>query len=362
MATHLLKRPFVACKRSPLTFTTPTILTSSLSSHSPSSISSFLGSHPRSFSSYAITPLQLKEALEQKPASTPRIIPLCAAWFMPNDPEKRDGYTTFIQSRIPNARFFDLDAVKDAESPYPHMLPIQEVFEESMQKLGINRDDRVVVYDAQETGLFSAPRVGWTLKVFGHEKVHLLNNFKLWVQAGYPTESGEPAPVQPSKYQVSTFSPELVVNFAEMKHIAKNNIAQEKRKEAESTEPAKGEKEAQKEESKPATKAKEDEQVIDARATPRWTGAAPEPRADLPSGHIPGSQNLPFSELLDPETKTLYPAEKLREIFASKEIDPEKPVISSCGTGVTAAILDAAFEESNYVPQRNRRLYDGSWT
>lgn len=296
---------------------------------------------------------------------------------MPNDPEQRDGYTTYKQARIPGARFFDLDGVKDAESPYPHMLPVQEVFEEAMQKLGINRDDRVVVYDAHETGIFSAPRVGWTLKVFGHEKVHLLNNFRLWVQAGYPTESGEPEPVQPSKYQVSTFSPELVVNFAEMKHIAKNHIAREEKliqeeeqaeaqateTSSESGEATKEGEEAKKEEAKPATTStKDDEQIIDVRATPRWTGTGPEPRPDLPSGHIPGSQNLPFTDLLEPKTLTLYPAEKLREILAAKGVDPEKPVISTCGTGATAAILDAALEESNYVPQQNRRLYDGSWT
>ena len=93
----------------------------------------------------------------------------------------------FKAKRIPSARFFDLDAVKDHESPYPHMLPTAEVFAKSMQDLGIRKDDTLVVYDTQELGIFSAPRVGWTLKVFGHPEVHVLNNFRLWVQQGYPT-------------------------------------------------------------------------------------------------------------------------------------------------------------------------------
>ncbi|KAI5301339.1 hypothetical protein KEM55_003391 [Ascosphaera atra] len=289
----------------------------------------------RTFSSYVVSPKEVNEALKEEGAQ-PRTIPLCAAWFMPNDPEKRQGIDTFKKLRMPRARFFDLDGIKDTESIYPHMLPTQETFEEAMQKLGINRDDRIVVYDAAETGLFSAPRVGWTLRLFGHEKVHILNNFRVWVQEGYPTESGDPAPVERSDYAVSSMSPELVVSFAEMKHLGKSNL-ETAEKDAES-------------------------QIIDARPAGRWAGTDSEPRVGLPSGHIPGSISLPFTELLDPETKTLLQPEQLRQVLESKGVQPDKTTISSCGTGVTAAIIDLALEQAGLVKRDNRRLYDGGWT
>lgn len=292
----------------------------------------FQAAMPRLFSSYIVTPPELNEALRNPEEG--RIVPLCAAWFMPNDPEKRTGLGVFKQQRIPGSRFFDLDEIKDPDSPYPHMLPTQEMFEEGMASLGIRRDDKVVVYDAAETGLFSAPRAGWMLKVFGHPKVHLLNNFKFWVEDGYPVESGEPPVVEKSTYSVSNFSPGLVVKFAEMKEIARSNLQE----------------------------GTEKTQLLDARPEGRWAGTSPEPRPGLPSGHMPGSISIPFPELLDPNTKTLLPAEKLREVFKAKGVDPEKPAISSCGTGVTAAIIETALEETNYVPRERRQLYDGSWT
>lgn len=143
-----------------------------------------------------VTPAELHAALKKnvptKISTSPRVIPLCAAWFLPNDLQGRTGIESFKNSRVPTARFFDLDAVKDHDSPYPHMLPTSEGFAEAMRALGIRRDDEIVVYDTEELGIFSAPRVSWTLRVFGHPKVHLLNNFKTWVKEGYPTESGEP--------------------------------------------------------------------------------------------------------------------------------------------------------------------------
>ncbi|KAI5290219.1 hypothetical protein KEM54_002160, partial [Ascosphaera aggregata] len=255
----------------------------------------------RAFSSYVVTPSDLHAALTDKDAPR-RTIPLCASWFMPNDPQKRTGLAAFKRLRIPHARFFDLDKVKDADSIYPHMLPISEAFEEAMQELGIRRDDQIVVYDSEETGLFSAPRVGWTLKLFGHEKVHVLNNFKLWVKEGYPVESGEledaVMPEKKSNYTVSSMAPELVVNFAEMKQIIKKNLEALKS-----------------EEDKDADAKSSEYQILDARPHGRWAGTDPEPRAGLKSGHMPGSISVPFMELLDPETKALLPKEQLRQIF-----------------------------------------------
>ena len=216
------------------------------------------------------------------------------------------------------------------------MLPTAEDFAKAMKEIGIRKDDEVVIYDSKELGVFSAPRVGWTFKVFGHSSVHLLNNFKLWVEQGYPTESGEVEAVveEPSYYPTPQVDPEKVVKFAEVKNIAKDY----------------------------GKEGAEGIQILDARPKGRWAGTTPEPRPGLSSGHIPGSINVPHSELLDPKTGTLLPSDELRRIFESKGIDPEKPVISSCGTGVTAAVIDAALGEADFGHANDRRLYDGSWT
>jgi thiosulfate/3-mercaptopyruvate sulfurtransferase len=284
-----------------------------------------------------VTPKELNEALKKNPKSkistAPRTIPICAAWFMPNDPDGRTGIETFTRKRIPSARFFDLDQVKDHESPYPHMLPTCESFSEAMQKLDVRRDDELVVYDTEELGLFSAPRVGWTLKVYGHSGVRILNNFRLWCRQGFPTESGEPKQVSPSKYPVPNYQTDMVVKFAEMKTIGYDH----------------------------GKEGAEEIQILDARSRGRWEGTEPEPRPGLRSGHMPGSIPLPFQELLHAETKTLLPPEQLKEIFVSKQLDPKKTIISSCGTGVTAAIIDAALQEAAFGKPDDRRLYDGSW-
>lgn len=293
-----------------------------------------------SLQSYIVSPKDLSDALAKnahtKISTAPRVIPLCAAWFLPNDPQGRTGQQVFKEKRIPSARFFDLDAVKDSESPYPHMLPTAEGFAKAMRNLGVKRDDTVVVYDSRELGLFSAPRVGWTLKVFGHPSVHVLNNFRLWVDHGYPTETGEitTATEEPSNYPVPSVSGNMVAHFAEMKDIARDY----------------------------GKEGADGIQILDARSKGRWAGTEPEPRPGLSSGHIPGSISLPLSELLDTETGALLSRESLARVFESKGIDPQKPIISSCGTGVTAAVIDAALGEANFGNAEDRRVYDGSWT
>ena len=293
-----------------------------------------------SLQSYIVTPKELSEALKKnvptKISTAPRVIPVCASWFLPNDPQKRTGHGVFKQQRIPSARFFDLDAVKDHDSPYPHMLPTAEGFAKAMDDIGIRKDDEVVVYDSKELGIFSAPRVGWTFKVFGHPTVRLLNNFRLWVEQGYPTEGGEIVTVveEQSHYPVPQVDPERVVNFAEIKDIAKDHDKE----------------------------GAEGIQILDARPRGRWAGSDPEPRAGLSSGHIPGSISVPVSELLDPKTGALLPGDELKKVFETKGVDPAKPIISSCGTGVTAAVIDAALGVADFGRADDRRLYDGSWT
>lgn len=288
--------------------------------------------------SFLVKPAELNAALKHNPtsslATSPRIIPLNATWFLPNDPEKRDGYTVFKKSHIPSSRFFDLDAVCDRSSPYPHMLPDAPTFSRAMQKLGIRRDDSIVVYDSAELGIFSAPRVAWTLRIFGHSGVHILNNYKLWVEEGLSVEEGEQEKFEPSDYEATELDAQKVVGFEEMRDCVKDHNKE----------------------------GSEGVQVLDARSKGRWAGTDPEPRPGLSSGHMPGSLSVPVPELLDPKTKAFLPAEELRRIFESKGIDPSKPIISSCGTGVTAAVIDAALTEAGIGTDRSRRLYDGSWT
>jgi thiosulfate/3-mercaptopyruvate sulfurtransferase len=203
-----------------------------------------------------------------------------------------------------------------------------------MGKLGIRRDDAVVVYDDVDQGIFSAPRVAWTLRAFGHDSVGVLNNFKLWCEQGYPTDSGIVEEVERVEYvlpeeEVGKREKQRVIAFEELKALVQ--------------------------------KGGEDVQILDARSEGRWSGKDPEPRPGLSSGHIPYSKNLPFTELLDPRTKAIRPADDIRAILESKRVDMSKPVIASCGTGVTAAVIHAALLEAGY-PEDMIRLYDGSWT
>lgn len=296
--------------------------------------------HTRGYalSSYVVTPAELDGALKQNapsPISTdPRVIPVCAAWFMPNDPQGRKGIDVFKQKRIPGARFFDIDDVKDHDSPYPHMLPTCEIFAEAMAKMGVMKQDELVVYDTEELGLFSAPRVAWTMRVYGHPRVHVLNNFKLWVKDGLPVETGPPLVPNITSYKTPSYNTDMVVNFSEMK-----TIGYDYNKEG-----------------------AEEIQILDARSKGRFDGTDPEPRPGLKSGHMPGSTNVPFQDLLDPETKALKSSEELKQMFEEKGLDPNKPLITSCGTGVTAAVIELALKQAKFGSEDDRRLYDGSWS
>ncbi|KAF5665500.1 thiosulfate sulfurtransferase [Fusarium heterosporum] len=290
----------------------------------------------RNLSSYLVSPKELHEALKKNPPSPispdPRVIPLCASWFLPND--GRSGIQAFREQRIPKARFFDLDKVIDKRNPSPHMLPNAKGFAAAMSELGIRKEDTVVVYDTKELGIFSAPRVGWTLKVFGHKKVHVLNNFKLWVEEGLPTESGELYTVECCPYQIPNMEEDRVASFEDVKEIVQDH----------NKEGAEG------------------VQIIDARSPGRFTGQDPEPREGLSSGHMPGSINIPFSAVLDPKTKAFLPKDQLKKLFAEKGVDSEHPIISSCGTGVTACVIETALEEAGVGSPEIRKVYDGSWT
>ncbi|CAI4218743.1 unnamed protein product [Parascedosporium putredinis] len=258
---------------------------------------------------------ELADALEKNPpkiSPEPKTVAVCASWFLPND--ERTGIQVFRDMRIPKARFFDLDKVIDKRSPYPHMLPGAKEFALAMSEIGVRRDDTVVVYDSKELGIFSAPR--------------------LWVEGGFPTESGELYSVDCCTYPIHAIEEAKVASFEEVKELALNH----------------------------GKEGSEGVQILDARPTGRWTGKDPEPRPGLSSGHMPGSISMPFNALLDPETKAFLEPEKLRQIFEQKGVDPEKPILSSCGTGVTACVIETALDIAGYGTPESRRVYDGSWT
>ena len=253
---------------------------------------------------------------------------------MPNDEGKRTGLKSYMEAHIPQARWFDIDYIKDDKSEYPHMLPKAYKFAAACSQLEIKHDDTLLVYDTQELGIFSAPRVAWTFKAFGHEKVHVLNNFREYVRQGFPTVSGHfkqhlDTTTKTPYHMDRSVKPRRVADFGYVQNIARGE--------------------------KPGSV------VIDARSKGRFDGTTPEPRPKLPSGHMPNSINLPFTDLLDPQTKAFLPADKLRSVLSNAGVDQQWPLVSSCGTGVTAAIVDTALAEAGY-PDAQRFLYDGSWT
>ena len=235
---------------------------------------------------------------------------------------KRDGNAEFLERHIPGAVRFDIDDVCDPDDPLPHMIPSPDRFAEKVSALGIGNGDTVVVYDVY--GLQSAARTWWMFRLFGHDKVAVLDGgMPAWTAEGRALESG-PAKVEPARFTAG-FRPELVRRREDV--LA--NIA---------------------------SKA---EQVADARSAGRFTGTEPEPRAGMRSGHIPGSRSLPISDLLDPATKTVLPNEGLRAAFDKAGVDPSKPIVSSCGSGVTACVIALA---AHRLGHPGVAVYDGSWS
>lgn len=235
---------------------------------------------------------------------------------------KRDQEAEYKAAHIPGAVFFDVDHIADAGNPLPHMIPSPATFATAMEKLGIGDDTFVVVYDTY--GLMSAARAWWMLRLFGHDKVAVLNGgLPKWTAEGRPIDGAAVAP-KPARF-TARFRPEMV----RVKAQVMGNVA---------------------------SKA---EQVLDARAAARFRGEAPEPRAGLRSGHIPASCNLPYNELVDPKAMTVLPEAQLRARIAASGIDPKKPVITSCGSGVTACVLALGL----YLIGADKvAVYDGSWS
>ncbi len=238
-----------------------------------------------------------------------------ASWHL----DGRDGRIDFERERIPGAVFFDLEAGSEQASPLPHMLPTAAAFAAHVSALGIGDQDDVIVYDTP--GLVSAARIWWMFRAFGADRVRVLDGgLPAWRAAGGALESGPRTPPAPAAFRAR-----LDAGAVADRHAV-------------------------------AAAPEAGIQILDARSAGRFAGTAPEPRPGLRGGHMPGARNLPFADILTPDS-TMKRGAALAAAFAGAGIDPERPVITSCGSGVTAAILSLGLA----VLGRPSRVYDGSW-
>jgi thiosulfate/3-mercaptopyruvate sulfurtransferase len=233
-----------------------------------------------------------------------------------------DTRARYLERHIPGALFFDIEDLSDHATPLPHMLPTPENFSRSMSALGVADKSTIIIYEQQ--GVFSAPRGWWMLRTFGAQNVYVLDGgLRAWIDSNLPTESG-PVHRAPATFP-ATF-------HASLNHQAVADLSQLKDRLANR------------------------QQVLDARSAARFNGTAPEPRPGLSSGHMPGATNTPFTELV--ADGRLKPADKLREYFSTKNVDLHQPITTTCGSGVTAAVIALSLE---VVGAQNVTLYDGSW-
>jgi thiosulfate/3-mercaptopyruvate sulfurtransferase len=250
----------------------------------------------------------------------PDLMVFDATKYLPNEPF--DGLTNYREAHIPGARFFDIDVVADSDTTLPHMAPTAGRFARLMGQLGISNTTRVIFYD--QKGLQSSARGWWLMKLFGHEKTAVLDGgLPKWLAEGRATESGDAKAAAPSSY-TPDFRADLVKGIGDVKRIIVSGSAL----------------------------------ILDARTKGRFDGTAPEPRPGLPSGHMPGAKSVPFNELLNADF-TMKDAAALRARFAAAGADGIKPIVTSCGTGVTACILALGLRQAGLG---DAAIYDGSWT
>ncbi|MBG6156069.1 thiosulfate/3-mercaptopyruvate sulfurtransferase [Labrenzia sp. EL_13] len=232
-----------------------------------------------------------------------------------------DAPPVYPNAHVPGAVFFDVNEICDKTSDLPHMLPQPHVFSSAMRKLGIGDGQTIVVYD--DFGFYSAPRVWWTLRTMGAERVFVLDGgFPKWRAENRPVT--DDVPRKPQSHFTSRLNHGAVADLAEIR----NTIRASSR------------------------------QILDARSVDRFSGVAPEPRAGLRSGHMPSALNLPFTRLIN-ESGTFRTKDELKQIYQEAGVDLEKPVTTTCGSGVTAAILTLGL---TVLGSRDLALYDGSWT
>ena len=255
---------------------------------------------------------------------SPGLTVLDASWYLPAD--DRDCCAEFEASHIPGAVFFDIETLADGDSDLPHMLPQSDEFAAAMRELGINSDDHVVVYDS--AGIFSSPRGWWMLRVFGHEHVSVLDGgLPAWRAAGGTAVS---AADERGKQQLagdftaSAPDPSLLRSLEQVREAIGSGT----------------------------------EQILDARSAPRFRGEVPESRPGLRAGHMPGAFNLHYAQVLDPDTKTLLAPDALKDHFLAAGLDLQRPVVTTCGSGISACVLSLALAHATGL---NAAVYDGSW-
>ncbi|PLB48640.1 Rhodanese-like protein [Aspergillus steynii IBT 23096] len=276
------------------------------------------------FSSKLITPQDFHEIHSQSHDDSQRIIPVAAG---------RTAHIPFFNaSHIPGSIFFNMDIIRNPDTPYPLMVPTPATFSREMSKLGLRPSDVVVVYDAAEIGTYNAPRVAWMFRIFGHKHVHVLNNFRLYKELGLPVETGDVVghtlpreSGEAETYPCAQIDQEKVISYSDLCDL----LAQ----------------------------ADQTYQILDTRTNALFTGEDGYSDPSIQRGHIPGSVNIPLSTVLNENGAIKTPSE-LRALFEQSGLS-EKPVILSCNSGVTAATVEVALEESGYAMPK--RLYDGSW-
>ncbi len=240
------------------------------------------------------------------------------SWHLPD--AGRNGLDEYRREHIPGARFFDIDEIADTECGLPHMVPPPEKFMSRMREMGIGDGHQVVVYDG--AGLFSAARVWWLFRHMGHFDIAVLDGgLPKWKRDGHAVDNHPPA--TSPRHMTARVQGHLVCDAETVLSATASGKAQ----------------------------------IVDARPAPRFTGASPEPRPGLAAGHIPGSTNIPFDSLLN-EDQTFKSPGEIADVFEDAGIDVNRPVISSCGSGVTASMIDLALE---VLGHRDHRVYDGSW-
>jgi thiosulfate/3-mercaptopyruvate sulfurtransferase len=240
-----------------------------------------------------------------------------SSWFMPS--LGRSARDEYLQAHIPDTRFLDIDEVSDRSNPAPHMLPSAQQFATAMERLGIGSDDRIVVYDNSPTR--TAARGWFMLRHFGARQVAILDGgFQKWLAEGRASESGEPAPRE-ARFEAVDYSGGIVTK----QQILSGEVLTP---------------------------------IVDARGAGRFEGTEPDPRPGVEPGHIPGACNLPFGSLYNADG-TFKSPDELRRLFAAADVDPTRPFVASCGSGVTANSLIFA---AHLLGHDGNRLYDGSWS
>ena len=242
-----------------------------------------------------------------------------ASWFMPGSP--RDAKAEFAERHIPGAVFFDIDEIADTDSPLPHMLPSPVKFSARVRKLGLGDGSRIVVYDS--SGILGAARVWWTFRVMGHEDVAVLDGgLPAWLAEDRPTDDHDPQPGE--RHFSPRVASDLVRDLNQIKRVLDDGR----------------------------------EQVVDARPAPRFKGEVPEPRAGLRTGHMPGALNVPVGSVIAPDGR-MKSAEEIRAVFEDAGVDLKKPIVTTCGSGITASVLSLALARTG---KDRVGVYDGSWS